>query len=188
MGVTPIYGFPYPALTDAPNGAAQIQALAEAVEADLAATDAAVAALDAEVKFGDGGTYPNSTQNTSGTTSSGTFTNVLTGGTTCSLTFVAPVSGTVDIYNSGQVGNNTAGQSSICAHEVRAGAVVGSGAVVQAAAIENGILAGSTARFTVVTPVTGLVSGATYNVQLFFVVTGGTGTFANKRLSVRPAA
>lgn len=47
MGVTPIYGFPYPALTDSPNGPAQIQALAEAVEADLAATDGNVAALAA---------------------------------------------------------------------------------------------------------------------------------------------
>lgn len=45
MGVTPIYGFPYPALTDSPNGPAQIQALAEAVEADLAITDANVSTL-----------------------------------------------------------------------------------------------------------------------------------------------
>lgn len=47
MGVTPIYGFPYPALTDSPNGPAQIQALAEAVEADLAVTDANIAAVTA---------------------------------------------------------------------------------------------------------------------------------------------
>lgn len=47
MGVTPIYGFPYPALTDSPNGPAQIQALAEAVEADLQTTDVNVAALQA---------------------------------------------------------------------------------------------------------------------------------------------
>jgi hypothetical protein len=45
VGVTPVYGFPYPALTDPPNGPAQIQALAEAVEADLAVTDSNVAAL-----------------------------------------------------------------------------------------------------------------------------------------------
>lgn len=47
MGVTPIYGFPYPALTDAPNGPAQFQALAEAVEADLAVTDANIATINA---------------------------------------------------------------------------------------------------------------------------------------------
>jgi hypothetical protein len=46
VGVTPIYGFPYPALSDPPNGPAQIQALAEAVEADLAVTDANIATLN----------------------------------------------------------------------------------------------------------------------------------------------
>lgn len=45
MGLTPVYGFPYPALTDSPNGPAQLQALAEAVEADLVTTDANVAVL-----------------------------------------------------------------------------------------------------------------------------------------------
>ena len=45
MGVTPTYGFPYPALTDSPNGPAQIQALAEAVEADLVVTDANITNL-----------------------------------------------------------------------------------------------------------------------------------------------
>lgn len=49
MGLTPIYGFPYPALTDSPNGPAQIQALAEAVEADLATTDATAASLSSTV-------------------------------------------------------------------------------------------------------------------------------------------
>lgn len=46
MGLTPVYGFPYPALTDSPNGPAQIQALAEAVEADLVVTDANIAAIN----------------------------------------------------------------------------------------------------------------------------------------------
>lgn len=47
MGVTPIYGFPYPSLSDSPNGPAQLQALAEAVEADLSNTDSNVGALTA---------------------------------------------------------------------------------------------------------------------------------------------
>jgi hypothetical protein len=45
MGLTPVYGFPYPSGTDSPNGPVQIQQLAEAVEADLAASDANIAAL-----------------------------------------------------------------------------------------------------------------------------------------------
>lgn len=138
--------------------------------------------------FGSGGTYPNSVQNTAGTSSAGAFSATLTGGTTCSMTFVAPATGTVDIHNTAQVSNNTGGMSSIASVEVRAGAVVGSGTVVLAAAIENGILAGDATRCTVITPVTGLTAGSTYNVQVLYVVTGGTGTFANKRLTVRPAA
>ena len=44
MPVTPIYSFPYPALTDPPNGAAQIQALAEAVETEIDSLDASQSA------------------------------------------------------------------------------------------------------------------------------------------------
>lgn len=40
MGATPTYAFPYPASGDTPNGAAQIQALAVALEAKIVAMDA----------------------------------------------------------------------------------------------------------------------------------------------------
>lgn len=40
MGVTPIYAFPFPALSDPPNGASQIQSLATAVENKIALVDA----------------------------------------------------------------------------------------------------------------------------------------------------
>lgn len=50
MGLTPVYGFPYPSGTDSPNGPGQIQALAEAVEADLSLSDARIAALEAKSK------------------------------------------------------------------------------------------------------------------------------------------
>lgn len=49
MGLTPVYGFPYPAVSDSPNGPAQIQSLAEGVEAKLALTDASVVAVGARV-------------------------------------------------------------------------------------------------------------------------------------------
>lgn len=187
MGVTPVYGFPYPALTDAPDGPAQIRALAEAVEADLIVTDAAIAALQAETHYGEGGTYPNVTQNTSGTTTSGSFTATLTGGVTCSTTFVAPVSGKVDVFNSAQVENSVTTNLSLCTIEVRVGAVVGSGAIILAAAIPHALYSGATIRATVMTPITGLAFGSTYNVQQLFAVTAGTGTFSNKQLQVRPA-
>lgn len=47
MPVTPIYGLPYPALSDPPNGPAQFQALAEEVENELARIDADVDTLQA---------------------------------------------------------------------------------------------------------------------------------------------
>lgn len=40
MPTTPTYGLPYPALSDAPNGPSQIQALATEVEVELTRVDA----------------------------------------------------------------------------------------------------------------------------------------------------
>lgn len=40
MPTTPVYAFPYPSLSDSPNGPVQIQALAEAVENKIVAVDA----------------------------------------------------------------------------------------------------------------------------------------------------
>jgi hypothetical protein len=50
MGATPTYAFPFPAVSDSPNGPAQIQALAEALEAKIAAMDALAATLSARGK------------------------------------------------------------------------------------------------------------------------------------------
>lgn len=50
MGTTPQYGFPYPALADAPNGPVQIQALAEQVESVLSPIHADVVALELNTK------------------------------------------------------------------------------------------------------------------------------------------
>lgn len=50
MPSTPIYGLPYPDLSEPPNGPTQIEALAEAVEAELARIDADIADVIADVK------------------------------------------------------------------------------------------------------------------------------------------
>lgn len=44
-GATPIYLFPYPTLIDPPNGAANIQSLATAVEGKFVTSDAAILAI-----------------------------------------------------------------------------------------------------------------------------------------------
>lgn len=138
-------------------------------------------------KYGILGTFPSVTQNTSGTTTSGAFTATLTGGTTCSTTFVAPANGKVDIFNVCEMSNSVTTNLSLCTIEVRAGAVVGSGTVVLAAGNNQAIYSGSTIRTSAVESLTGLTPGATYNVQQMFAATGGTATFVNKRLMVRPS-
>lgn len=44
-GTTPVYAFPYPTLSDPPNGAAQMQSLATAVENKIVPMDAAISVL-----------------------------------------------------------------------------------------------------------------------------------------------
>lgn len=76
MGLTPIYGFPYPSGTDSPNGPAQVQLLAEAVEADLAASDANIAALQAGAWSGWTAYTPTFTMQTSNGTKTGWYNKV----------------------------------------------------------------------------------------------------------------
>jgi hypothetical protein len=49
MPTTPTYGIPYPALTDSPNGPAQMEALAEEVETELTRIDDDVASLGTDL-------------------------------------------------------------------------------------------------------------------------------------------
>jgi hypothetical protein len=49
MAVTPIYGLPYPALSDAPNVPADVQALAEGVETELSTVNGRVDTTNSDV-------------------------------------------------------------------------------------------------------------------------------------------
>lgn len=184
MAATPIYGFPYPGLSDSPNGPSQVQALATAVETTMAVVQAQATATH----YGDGGTYASDTQNVGGTTTSGAFTATLTGGTACGVAFVAPASGKVDIINVCETGNSNSANLALCSIEVKTGATIGSGSVVLAAGNAQAIYSGATVRGTGIESVSGLTPGASYNVQQKFAVTGTTGSYASKRLMVRPAA
>lgn len=124
-------------------------------------------------------------QDTSGTTTSTSYTATLTGGTTCSAVFVAPPSGAVIIHNR-FYGFNGGANFNFCSREVRAGAVVGSGTVFSAAndntaVVRNGVSADGSPDH-----VTGLTAGSTYNVRQMFRVDGNTGTFIYKHLIVQP--
>ncbi len=129
------------------------------------------------------GTPVASTQNTSGTTTSGIYTTTLTGGTTCSLTFVAPAHGGVYIANTLNL-DVGGGNLALCSIELRAGAVVGSGTVVLAAQNDEAVISGSQINTTRVRFVSGLTPGSTYNVQQWFATTAGTATFKSKHLNV----
>jgi len=182
MSTTPTYGFHYPALGDAPDVPQWVQDLAEDVEAVLTPVTPVTA------KFATGA-LATTTQNTSGTTTSTSYTATLTGGTTCSLTFVAPPSGQVMVHNTVNL-SNTLTSGVLMSFEIRAGAVVGSGTVFQAADDQNtnqsSGVAGVGNRATVSTPITGLTPGATYNIRQMFRVSAGTGTYISKRLTVVP--
>lgn len=132
------------------------------------------------------------TQNTLGSTTSTTFTATLTGGTACGVTFVAPLSGIVWVFNNCFVENTGAAARAYCTHRVRTGGTIGSGVDVVAAADENAIAAAGGAGDDMASGrafrVTGLTPGQTYNVQQLFRVSGSTGNFAWKRLGVEPVA
>lgn len=127
------------------------------------------------------------TQATSGTTTSTSYTATLTGGTACGTAFTAPTSGKVTVHNVCQI-SNSGGNDTWCGWVLRTGSAVGSGTTVSGysaddsrALLHNGTTVernGSTLL------VTGLTPGAAYNVQQQFRVAAGTGTFANKTLSV----
>ncbi|TKG58108.1 hypothetical protein [Prauserella endophytica] len=97
MPNTDLYGLPYPALTDPPNGPEQMQALADAIEAALSTVDGALRDELAEVAGGAGGSHVWSGSRTVGDTA-GNYLNItnlsavrsagiatLTGGTTITL-------------------------------------------------------------------------------------------------------
>lgn len=129
------------------------------------------------------------TQNTSGTTTSTSFTVTLSGGTACGIAFVAPNSGKVWIHNAANMFNSGAAHC-VTGFRVRTGGVIGSGTDVTVAADSNSLVAGGAGgvadRHGVPYLQQGLTPGSTYNVQQLFHVDGGTGTFNNKFLGVDP--
>lgn len=130
-------------------------------------------------------------QDTLGSTTSTGFTATLTGGTACGVAFVAPTSGIVMIFNNSFVENSGTARS-YCNIRVRTGSSIGSGSDVLASTDETSIAiqgsAGDDAAMGRAFRITGLTPGQSYNVQQLFRVSGSTGTFAWKRLSVVPVA
>lgn len=126
------------------------------------------------------------TQNTSGTTTSTSYTATLTGGTACGKAFVAPPSGKVLIINNCYFFHSAA-SFAFCTIRLKTGASIGSGTDVIAAADAECLVTGGVSSQGRGRLVTGLTAGSSYNVQqMFRVDTSGTGTFVNKQLIVIP--
>lgn len=122
------------------------------------------------------------------TTTSTTYTSSLSGGSGASGIFVAPPSGEVDVEVTANAEHS--GASAGCASfEIRTGSTVGAGTVVQSANDNTALLSGGGTgiRATVVTPISGLTPGATYNTRQMFRASGaGTATFIWRRITVKP--
>jgi hypothetical protein len=163
-------------LSDPPNGPAQFQALAQAVETQLQRLDsmpAAVTAFDAG----------------SVNTTSSTFV-ALAGDP--GVGFTAPPSGRVLIGMGSAFDGNAADTWSMMGFQIRTGSVVGSGTIVYAANDNDtcGVLGTNDAAIGRTTLVTSLIAGSAYNVQLLYKRLSGTGTafFARRTVSVIPTS
>lgn len=176
MATTPIYGLPYPTLSDAPNGAAQIQALAQAVETQLQRLDSVPAAV---------------TASDSGAVSTTSSTFVALAGDP-GVAFTAPPSGRVLVTIGSAFDGNAADTWSMMGFQIRTGSVVGSGTIVYAANDNDtcGIMGTNDAANGRSTLVTSLIAGTSYNAQALYKRFSGSGTafYARRTISVIPTA
>jgi hypothetical protein len=121
-----------------------------------------------------------------------TFGVTTTGGTynDCAAVFTAPTTGRVVIHYCAQM-TNSATASTVVSPVVRAGGVIGSGAVVVAASDDEGLTTQNNVerRSGAHLLVSGLTPGATYNVRLEHRVSSGatTGTVRRRSVTVCPA-
>jgi hypothetical protein len=127
------------------------------------------------------------TQGSNGTTTSTSFTDTLTTSPGAGVAFVAPTSGRVVIHNVARMANSAANET-YCGFHVRTDASVGAGSDVLVAADERSIIHVGTSVERAGTSylLTGLTPGSDYNVVQSFRVSGGTGTYAYRSLTVAP--
>lgn len=180
MPSTPIYGLPYPSLSDSPNGPEQFQALAEAVEAELDRIDDTVSGIPVT-----------QSASASGSVDTTSLTYVTLSGDP-GLSFVSPSSGRVLVTIGTAMDGTVADTYATMGFQIRTGAVVGSGTIVYAAndtdvVAHQGLSDFSGSRTALVS---GLTAGDTYNVQALYKLLSGTGTafFARRNVIVQSVA
>jgi hypothetical protein len=104
-------------------------------------------------------------------------------------TFTAPASGIIEVTVMAELWSSVAGEVAACSFEVREGSTVGSGTVVDAAAITKAALSKSDqgVRSSMAYLVTGLVPGSVYNIATLLFAGASTASAAWARLHVRPS-
>jgi hypothetical protein len=117
-------------------------------------------------------------------TASGTYAD-------CGVAFVAPTTGRVLVTWSGQVANSTATSACELSPYIREGTTVGSGTAFLASVIDNKIRLVSSSNNSIqhagmTMLVEGLTPGDDYNVRLDHRVSGNTGTFIYRKVTVIP--
>lgn len=124
---------------------------------------------------------------TSRTTTSLTYTSTLTAANICGVSFTAPPSGRVLLHWAVYTFNSAVNFSS-CSPAVRTGSTVGSGTSFLAADDSRAIIGQSAAGFRLGASylVTGLTAATVYNVALEHRVSGTTGTFQYREVTVIP--
>lgn len=124
---------------------------------------------------------------TSRTTTSTSFTQVLSPANVCGTAFTAPPSGKVAIHWSTSLSNGSSPNVAQCSPAVRAGASVGAGTVFLAADATRGITSVANIRAGCTVLVTGLTAGTVYNVALEHrAFSAGTATFLERHVIVSP--
>lgn len=122
------------------------------------------------------------------TAQSPTSTSFAAGSPVCGVAFNASITGRALIIWSAVLDNTTANVDTVLSIEVRTGATVGSGTVIQSASDQVALVnEGQNAiRGSMFFPIDDLSPGTNYNVRLMHRVTGGTGTVNNRRVEVMP--
>jgi hypothetical protein len=126
---------------------------------------------------------------TDGTTTSTTFVNSLTTTGVIGVSFVAGETGACQVAWMGSGRNSSAGNYAVSSFELRTGATLAAGTLIQAADEFTAVAHQSSTASQQITHcgfgnVFGLTAGATYNVVMAYRVTTGTGTWNRRRISV----
>jgi hypothetical protein len=182
------YSFPYPELTDTPDGATETQNLAVAVDAALA-TEASTrttatgrAALLATL-MGSAVMRYTTLSGTINSLSSSSYGALLdSSSNSCGHSFVAPPSGIVVIKWGLNVSSGTTSSTVFVGTAVKTGGTVGAGTLVSDVTDDEAFTCADTQRYPGQRerPVTGLTPGSTYNVRISWRNSGVTTSTANK--------